>query len=160
MKNWLFILLLLTISFSSCDEDDNELKEVNLTENNYLIFGHFYGECLGEMCVETFKLTSSRLYEDTTDDYYKIEPFNFVELGEDKFDKVKDLTSYFPVSLFINDSEQYGYPDWGDQGGYFIQYVEGASFRTWTIDKRKSSIPDFLHEFTDKVNEKIEIINQ
>lgn len=41
--------MIVLVSILSCQEE-----EVNLYDGNYLIFGHFYGECLGETCVETY----------------------------------------------------------------------------------------------------------
>ena len=77
MKKLLLILLCLPIIFTSCKKE-----EVEISNNEYLIFGHFYGECIGEECVETFKLTDEKLYEDLNDNYSGTEPFNFVILGD------------------------------------------------------------------------------
>ena len=53
MKKFIFASLSLLLIFS-CNSNDDELA---LGENDYLIFGHFYGFCIGENCIQTFKLT-------------------------------------------------------------------------------------------------------
>ena len=62
MKKFLIALIVL----SACDEAD--LKEGEGT-TDYIVFGHFYGECVGEQCVEIFKLTKDQLSEDSNDTY-------------------------------------------------------------------------------------------
>lgn len=37
-----------TFFLISCKKDN----EVNLSKTDYIIFGHFYGECIGEQCVK------------------------------------------------------------------------------------------------------------
>ena len=91
------ILGLLTIGILlSCNSDDD--SEININEQNFLIFGHFYGECFGEGCVETFKLTDKFLFEDTVDDYNG-QNMEFIELENDTFEQVKNLTDFFPNQL-------------------------------------------------------------
>ena len=148
-------LILLVTLLISC-------KKSNLGENDYLIFGHFYGECWGERCVETFKLTDIKLFEDTTDSYQYQSPNNggFVKLSNYKFKLVKDLTDYFPIKLFNESNTVFGCPDCADQGGLYIEYKKNGNIGHWTIDQRTRNVPDYLHKFIDKVNEKIELINK
>ena len=71
MKRFWIISVLILACFSSCKQED-----LRLYDGDYLIFGHFYGMCGGEGCVEKFKLESNRLLEDTTQrlgDYYNFE---------------------------------------------------------------------------------------
>ena len=49
----------------SCSKSD-EGKGIN----SYLIFGHSYGECRGDLCIEIFKLTNSQLFEDVNDNFF------------------------------------------------------------------------------------------
>jgi len=145
---------LIFMSFNSCTSDDG----IELNENNFLVFGHFYGECGGENCVETFKLTETSLYEDTNDNYVGIE-FDFIKLGNDKFNAVKDLIDFFPNRLLATNETTFGCPDCADGGGIFVQYSENGTIRNWTIDQTKTNVPSYLHSFMDKVNEKIQLIN-
>ncbi len=151
------ILRFLTIAvLLSCNNDYNEIE---INEKNFLIFGHFYGECIGEVCVETFKLTNKSLYEDTIDDYNG-QNMEFAELGNEKFVEVKNLTDFFPIQLLNQNETDFGCPDCADGGGLFIQYSENGNLNSWRIDQDKSNVPEYLHQFMDKVNEKIAFINQ
>jgi len=151
----LFILAFSLMIISSCEKNNI----FPLDNDSYLIFGHFHGECLGETCIETFKLTENKLYEDSKD-LYSNTSFNFVKLEESKFDLVKDLVDYFPEQLLDEKEERFGCPDCLDQGGLFIQYSDNGNVKSWRIDKIKSEVPEYLHEFIDKVNEKIALINR
>ena len=154
MKNILLILTIVGL-LVSCNKDDDSIE---INETNFLIFGHFYGECGGEGCVETFKLTENKLFEDILDDYSG-ENFDFVELSDDKFEQVKDIENFFPNQLLNNNENIIGCPDCADGGGLFIQYSENGNIKSWRIDQNKNNVPKYLHDFIDKVNEKIELIN-
>jgi len=145
---------LILLGLIACNSDDG----IELSETNFLVFGHFYGECGGEDCVETFKLTRTTLYEDTNDNYVGIE-FNFIKLDNDKFNAVKDLVDFFPNELLTSNETTFGCPDCADGGGLFIQYSKNGTIRNWNIDQTKANVPSYLHSFIDKVNEKIQLIN-
>jgi hypothetical protein len=144
--------------FISCDKDDDDNDCTTATEPDYLIFGHFYGECLGETCVETFKLTDTQLFEDTIDDYSG-QNLVFIELGNDKFELANDLFDYFPAELLNESDTVFGCPDCADGGGLFIQYSINENPQSWRIDQEKNNVPSYLHDFMDEVNERIELIN-
>jgi hypothetical protein len=150
----LIIFSSVILFISSC----NKNCEIELAQNDFLIFGHFYGECLGEGCVETFKLTNNKLFEDLNDNYSGTD-FDFIELENDTFEQVEDLIDYFPNQLLSEIETTLGCPDCADQGGLLIQYSENGTLQSWRIDQSQSSVPDYLHEFMDKVNEKIYLIN-
>ncbi len=153
MKKLVFLGLIL-MSVISCSSDDG----IELNETNFLVFGHFYGECGGEGCIETFKLTGTSLFEDTNDNYVGID-FNFIKLTNEKFEAVKDLVDFFPNELLTSSETTFGCPDCADGGGLFIQYSKNGVIRNWSIDQSKSNVPNYLHNFMDKVNEKIQLIN-
>lgn len=156
MKNLVTTLAILAILITGCKKSDNSVDTNNV---DYLIFGHFYGECFGEECVETFKLTGEKLFEDDIDDYSG-KNLNFNELEADKFDLVKDLFNYFPNELKNESAEIFGCPDCADGGGIFIEYSENGIVNSWRIDQNKNEIPEYLHDFIDEVNEKILLINK
>lgn len=149
------LLLVITGILISCSNDD----DLTLNERSFLIFGHFYGECVGEGCVETFKLTNTKLFEDTADDYFG-QDLNFVEIENEKFEQVKDLVDFFPNKLLSERETVFGCPDCADGGGLFIQYSENGNVKSWRIDQGKDDVPSYLHNFIDKVNEKIRLINK
>lgn len=156
MKIGFLTLIFIGLLFTSCSDSDNG---VQVNKMDYLIFGHFHGECIGEGCIETFKLTGDKLYEDTLD-HYNAENFEFIELSSEKFVQVKDIIDYFPTKLLNEKDTRFGCPDCRDQGGVFIQYSENGIVKSWRIDKDKDVIPEYLHSFIDKVNEKIRLINE
>tara|TARA_B110000046_G_scaffold82010_1_gene90241 strand:+ start:1886 stop:2353 length:468 start_codon:yes stop_codon:yes gene_type:complete len=139
----------------SCDKKDDE---ININDQNFLIFGHFYGECFGEGCVETFKLTNEKLFEDTIDDYSG-QNLEFIALENDKFEQIKNLVDFFPNQLLNQNETVFGCPDCADGGGLFIQYSENGTVKNWRIDQTKRNVPTYLHNFIDQVNEKIKLIN-
>lgn len=151
------ILGFLTIGILlSCNTDDD--NEININAQNFLIFGHFYGLCNGEGCVETFKLTDKSLFEDTINDYSG-QNMEFIELENEIFEQVKDLTDFFPNQLLSQHETVFGCPDCSDGGGLFIQYSENGNLKSWRIDQFKDNVPTYLDNFIDKVNEKIRLIN-
>ena len=137
----------------SCNNDS-----ININEQNFLIFGHYYGKCKGENCVETFKLTDKGLFEDTIDDRNG-QNMKFIQLENEKFLQVKDLVDFFPSQLLNEKKTIIGCPDCADGGGLFIQYSENGNVKSWRIDQEKDNVPRYLHIFIDKVNEKIKMIN-
>lgn len=150
------VLILLAVIFSLGCSSKNDVPVYN---GDYLIFGHFYGFCLGETCIETFKLTSDTLYEDTNDQYTH-ESFNFEVMDDTKFEAVKDLADAFPTKLLEEKEATFGCPDCADGGGLYIEYSRNGTVKSWRIDQIKGNVPSYLHSFMDKVNEKISLINE
>jgi len=157
----IFFILLAAIAVYSCqnDEDINgRLANIELSGGTFLVFGHFFGECQGERCVETFKLTGENLYEDTIDDY-SAASLNFVALDETLFNQVKDLSEFIPAELLETEGSTIGCPDCADGGGLHIEYTQNSKTTKWRIDQNKANVPSYLHDFIDKVNEKIGLLD-
>ncbi|MCH8903201.1 MAG: hypothetical protein IIA45_04735 [Bacteroidetes bacterium] len=154
IRIFLPLLIGLTLA-SSC-------KKANLSDGDYLIFGHFYGECGGEGCIEIFKLESNRLLEDSKDNYPDFSDFydgDFQALDKAIFRKVRNLIDFFPVELLKETDNIIGQPDAGDWGGLYIEYNYNGDREFWLLDQKKSNVPTYLHGFIDRVNEKIQLIN-
>jgi hypothetical protein len=137
------------------------LVRVQNCNDNYLVFGHFYGECVGEQCVEKFKLTSDKIYEDTNDVYPGVTPLtppNYVQLTNEKFLASQDLMNFFPNSLLAEINTTIGMPDASDGGGLYIEYHFNGIHKTFLIDQFKINVPSNYHTFMDKVNEKIALM--
>jgi hypothetical protein len=148
------ITLLIAIAMTtSCNKEG-----ITLNEQNYLVFGHFYGMCAGEGCVETYKLTDVKLYEDLIDDYSG-QNLEFVELENETFAQVNDLVDFFPNQLLSEEETVFGCPDCSDGGGLFIQYSDNGNLKSWRIDQFQINVPSYLHAFIDQVNEAIFLIN-
>ncbi len=160
MKNILTLVLIALAFLTSCSDDDG----VTLSGDNYLVFGHFYGECLGEQCVEIFRLEETRLLEDIKDRYPKQQDPEFydgeyIELSNELFEGVRDLVDFFPARLLEESETRIGEPDAGDWGGLYIEYNFDGTRGFWLLDQMKTNVPEYLHPFIDKVNEKIRHIN-
>ncbi len=155
MKKSISLALVLAASLS-CNKD-------KLNKDDYLIFGHFYGECVGEECVELFKIERNKLLEDTKDIYPNAQGVYHgdfsIELSEDLFNSVEDLYHNFPEKL-LDENTIIGTPDAGDWGGYYIEYQKDGTKNCWLIDQMKSNIPTYLHPYNDNIRAAIEAINQ
>ncbi len=142
-------LLFLT---SGCNED---LKP---SKSNYLIFGHFYGECLGEQCIEIFRYEEGQLFEDSNDRYPNSTGFyvgKWERLSNQKFNDTKDLIDDFPMDLLNETNTVIGQPDAGDWGGLYIEYNFNGIRKFWLLDQKKDNVPAEYHIFIDRVNGKI-----
>lgn len=151
-----FIFCILAISISSCKKDN-----VILSTSDYLQFGHFHGECGGEGCIDIFRLEQNQLLEDTRDIYPVSTSFydgNYKLLAQGQFNNVKDLLDFFPNDLLMESTTVIGQPDAGDWGGLYIEYNYNGTRKFWLLDKKKSNVPVKYHNFIDKVNEKIQLL--
>ena len=150
------ILCTICITFfllTSCKKD-----EVELSDSDYIVFGHFYGECLGEQCVKIFRLEKDKLFEDTKKQYpnrFNFYEGDYVQLSQQKFNDTKDLINYFPTDLLNESDTVIGQPDAGDWGGLYVEYNVDGVRKFWLLDQMKSNVPSKYHNFIDKVNEKI-----
>ena len=152
-RNILITVCVTIIMLISCKKDN-----VKLSNYDYIIFGHFYGECGGEGCVEIFRLEEGKLFEDDKDKYPNSNDFyvgNYVQLSDQKFINAKDLINSFPPDLLNETSTVIGQPDGGDWGGLYVEYNFNGIRKFWLLDQMKSNVPTKYHDFIDKVNEKI-----
>ena len=150
------IVLILVVAMA-CQKED--IKQGNIS-SDYIIFGHFYGECIGEKCVEIFKLTENSLYEDTNDDYPSFDKGydgEFQLLDNASLEEVKDLRTEIPAELLSINSTVVGQPDAGDWGGIYFEMVTRGEKRYWLIDKKEANIPEGLRPFVAEIENKIEL---
>jgi hypothetical protein len=156
----LFILPLLStlLILSACSKKNDTPKN----DENYIIFGHFYGFCAGEECIEIYCLEENRLLEDKKDVYpnsFAYYDADFQEISSAQFNDVKDLMEFFPDTLLLINDVTIGQPDAGDWGGLYVEYNVDGHRQFWLIDMSKDNVYTSLHPFVDKINEKIELIN-
>lgn len=146
---------------TSCKKEKDGTE---LSGSDYLVFGHYYGMCAGEECVEVFRLENDRLLEDRNDTYPpQANGFyvgDYEALPNALYNDVKDLADYFPQELLDINDRFVGTPDAADGGGLYIEYNHNGAHRCWLLDQTKAGVSQGLHGFMDKVNEKIAIINQ
>jgi len=147
------------LTFSACNKEKDE--EGDLSTDDYLIFGHYHGFCSGETCIETFQIEDNSLYEDTKDKYWTLDDFDFVALSVDQYKKVKDIIDHIPSQLWNEPNEKvFGCPDCYDQGGYMVQQKKNGTVRSWILDSNPNDVPEYLHDFMQKINDAIILINE
>ncbi len=154
IRNILSTICLTLFFLASCEKDGS----IKLSNSDYIVFGHFYGECMGEQCVEIFRLEKDRLLEDTKDQYPSRHEFyvgDYVQLSQEKFNNTKNLTDNFPTDLLNETDTVIGQPDVVDGGGIYVEYNINGVRKFWLLDQMKDNVPAKYHNFIDKVNEKI-----
>lgn len=139
-------------ALESSQMEDNEKPE-------YIIFGHFYGYCRGEECIEIYKITDQGLYEDTKDSYpnsNKKYQGDFVKLDAFKPKKLQDIQIQIPQELLNENTTVLGIPDGADGGGIYLELPTG---QYWLLDMNTNYLPQYLHPLRKRIVEVIEIIN-
>jgi hypothetical protein len=156
------IVTLLTLVFASCEDKDTGSP---YGDTHFFIFGHFYGECGGEGCIEMYKLENGRLYEDDLDNYPNFTTpitAHWNELPQAKYELVKDLEDDIPNELYSVQEHVLGQPDAGDWGGIYVQVLfEGdIGYRSgfWLLDKNENNMDSVFNVFVDRIEEKIALI--
>jgi hypothetical protein len=129
-RNLIIACGLLALLLSSC-------KKEKCPDDGYLIFGHFYGMCEGEQCVDKAQ---------------------FTPLGREQFQKAQHLRASFPLELLQQSDTVIGQPDAGDWGGLYIEYHQDGVRKFWLIDKMKTNVPIQYHDFVDRVEAAVEAL--
>lgn len=154
MKN-LIGLFIAILFFAACNKDEGGIED-------YLIFGHHFGMCVGEECREYFKVTATELieYEDNcTPGMLSSCIPNSTQLSAAKFAFAQNLIANFPDSLFNETATTIGCPDCADQGGLYLEIKQGDVIRYWDLDHQNSGLPTYLHAYADEVKAAIDAIN-
>ena len=164
MKNLLLIFTLIVFG-TSCDKEEEPFLFVESpsVDGDYIVFGNYAGFCAGEQCIEIFKLTSTTLSEDRSDlypDYRQPYIGDYELLGDDQYQKAKNILTSTPPALLAIKDTIIGMPDYADGGGIYFEYKVGTIHRYWLIDQMKNNIPASLHDFVDVINITIENINE
>lgn len=149
-------IILLVCILTACQ---SELTQPS--SYDYIVFGHYYGMCMGESCVEYYKLTPTDLYENTEDKYPgSSAPYNgqYVLQSHLNFMKVKDLPALIPQELFSEREHIIGMPDAADGGGIYLEVSKNGEQYFWLIDKMDQYLPPYLPAFVDEVEKRISLI--
>jgi hypothetical protein len=156
MRNILLIISLFILI--ACDKHSDSIEG----NQEYILFGRFAGFCVGEQCIEIYKLTTDALYEDKSDQYPSYsDPYSgdFVKLSNEKFELVKYLANKIPDQLIAANDTIIGAPDVTDGGGVYFAITNGSKTRFWLIDQFDSNIPEYLIPFKSEINQAVSIIN-
>ncbi len=154
----LFFILSFMIITSCTNQDENP----DFSDADAIVFGHFYGFCTGEECIEIFKLTDDALYEDISDTYPRWDRYyegNYIKLSQDKFEAVQSLREIIPDQLFSEQDTVFGSPDAADGGGLYFAIKKDEYSRFWIIDQVDNDLPSYLKDFRSDLNESITLIN-
>jgi hypothetical protein len=156
---FLTLLIPVVILLSCCrNNSQDEPRQIE-----YMIFGHYYGECAGKDCIKFFKIDCCQIFEDTSDIYPDIgleliSNFN-KELNPKELDSVNFLIHRIPHVLFFEKVKVIGVPDANDQGGLYVEVkCAGEPAQFWYIDQMKTNIPEYLHPFVDDINKAIALL--
>lgn len=159
----IFLLSICFIEFS-CNKEDCDHGPAS---SSHFIFGQFYGKCLGEGCIEMFKIEDGKLYEDDLDIYPLGDTTyqgHWNELSHEKYLLVKDLPEALPDTLRHEPGHIIGIPDGGDWGGIYVEEFVLAELyyrnNYWLLDKNEFYMPKVYNDFVNKIEEKIALINQ
>lgn len=155
------LLAFVSIIPFSCHRDEVKPSEAEAVPD-YIVFGHYFGFCQGEQCIEIFKLTSTNLYEDSNDQYPNIaHPYagNYHLLTKTQFEKVKALGTKIPSQLLATTSTVIGAPDVTDGGGIYFEISTQGKSQFWLIDKMENNIPEYLRPFVEEVEADVQLIN-
>jgi hypothetical protein len=147
MKRILFFFLAVLV-FSSCNKSE---------KTDYLIFGKFYGFCVGDDCIKMYKVTSKNLYKETSPEYPSNEEYNgkFNTKINDKLSVAKPLLNMIPEKL--KEEEAFiGCPDCADQGGIYVEYKADGETYFFRIDNFRDNVPEYLHDFLDEIDSVVE----
>ncbi len=160
LKSFLSLFIMIGI-VSSCDKNDPPVDHV--FKADYIVFGHFFGECGGEQCVEIFLLNEETLKEDSIDKYPSSSDFNDLDFTIDQSSKrpeVASLLSNFPDELLDETETVFGSPDAGDWGGIYLEYKTDDVHKFWLIDYIDNDLSDYLIDYKNQIIEAIDKINQ
>jgi hypothetical protein len=142
MKNLIFVIL-FALLFSACHDDE-------LAENDYLIFGTAYGECL-DNCATFYKIQNEKLYFDNMDYFSENYSFEAAELANSKYVIAKQLFDDMPEYLRNNTDQTFGCPDCADQGGIHIVLFQNGKTESWHIDTNIEQQPEEIRNYVAQV---------
>lgn len=162
------MFLLVTCTTDPVDVEIEENPTDRISANTgpaIVVFGRYFGRCLGRDCVEIYKFDGQKLLEDISDkrpnmsNFYKGEFKHEVNL-DTRLNLFKLLEVLPYDELNSGRSNIIGLPGNHDQGVYYLEYQDVFVRKFWIIDSDKSNIPKSLHAYSDLLGEMIDIIQE
>lgn len=161
MKKILFFSLCLMLgSFGACVKKEVvEQPSSNcdlLKDDDYLIFGKFYGFCGGN-CVHLYKMTTTELFADNMDrfEHGKAVTFDKTNLGSAKIEIAKTVCAQFTSDIKNEKSDRIGCPDCHDQGNIYVELKQNGKVQKWFIDPSVNAQPAYLQPFAKVIEDAI-----
>jgi hypothetical protein len=140
------VFLFCLIAIVSCDKDETNQPCETFAED-HLIFGTYYGECIGN-CSFLFKIKQCQVFEDDMEYYYNEElKFKPDALSVDEYTIAEEALMKFPDELWNEQDTVFGIPDAYDQGGIFIQRNLNGEIKSWNLDTNEEVLPAYLAEY-------------
>lgn len=148
----LFAFLAIFLLAGACEHE--QVQQDVERDENYVTLGHFYGECVGEECVEIFKITEAGIYEDQKDNY----PNGLYEGKWKQIEKEiafipEDIKQLIPDTMYHQTNKTFGNPDVVDQGGLYLEVEYRGERVYWYIDQIDSNIPGYVVPIHEKINQ-------
>ena len=157
------LLLFAALTLAHCEKSIPTAETPAPGDLAFLIFGGFYGFCLGPTCVETYQLKAGKLYVDQADTYAKPFPYTgeWAERPAAEYALAAPLLTALPEEIWQADQETFGIPDAYDQGGYFIEArrVDGTH-RAWRLDTNLEALPEAIRPFAAQVRAVLEELEE
>lgn len=158
------LFILLSIPFilgSSCETSPLP------PATDYIIFGDFYGECVGPKCVNIFKIRDGEIFKDTTHIYPSRNSYfsgEWIKLPKSMLNFVNDSINNIPAELIAEKSNIIGEPDSHDQGGIYLEIYRNENYKHiqlfWLIDKDFNNVPNYLHNYLKNLESIIDSLKQ
>lgn len=157
-KKHVEIVISLLLVFSSCTIDQQVKYHYD-----YLVFGKYYGECIGENCVNIYKIADNKLFKDTAEILPTwVHPYQascYAELPDSLYRISEQLLGSIPDNFLADTTIVYGQPDAGDWGGYYVEAKYDNKVRYFLLDTKKENIPKALNGFQDELESIIDGLN-
>jgi hypothetical protein len=151
------MVLVLAIAGAACSGDVEQLSKAG----DYIVFGDFYGECVGAGCVDIYRISDGKVFEDMLDQYPSTSKLPHVVEWEQSpsthYAEIVELIGEIPADLFDETDLVIGQPDAGDWGGFYLETNISGKTRYWLIDKMADNIPKYLRPYTRKLDEAIQL---
>jgi len=151
-------LLSASISLQACTNKQTK----SLIEFEYIIFGSYAGECLGD-CATLFKIENEKLYIDIVEFpfghnsggfYPKEITFEQKALPQEHYDIAQRVLTNFPEELSKIESQEFGCPDCDDRGAIYLEINLQGTRKIWTIDTSEQLIePSFMISYRKELIE-------
>ncbi len=146
MKNLITIAIISLLFFVACKK---QRVFTEVPENDYIAFGHFYGECVGESCVENYRVTASGIWEDQKDAYPDFTKFyngNYIFKSNNNLAAINSLVNNIPAALLADSNTVIGSPDAGDQGGIYFEINKNGIHKFWLMDRHTIAYDSFRND--------------
>lgn len=129
-------------------------SEVNTIEDNTLIIGLTFGECVGD-CAYFIKIEGNQVYLDNEDGYFTTANTpsfkNENILTNAIVNEMENLRTSFPDFLIQSNETSFGCPDCGDWGALpLFREVDGA-LRFWILDNDNQSNPEEIQAWVESM---------